>query len=128
MGRVVIIDDDTAVLESLEALFTSADYDVQAFALATDFLAAMRDLLPACIVTDLRMPDMDGLALLHRLKVDLGLTWPVIIISGHADAAHAAAARRAGAVDFLIKPFPPRRLLSTVQDCLADYHRSVAQA
>lgn len=124
MKRVVIIDDDVVVMESLEALFLSAGYEVQAFGLATDFLAALDGLQPACIVSDLRMPDMDGLALARRLKVEMGLSWPLVLISGHADVAHAVAARNAGVVDFLIKPFPPQSLLTLVNTCCDAYFRS----
>ena len=116
--RVVLIDDDAAVLESLEAVFTSADYQVQCFGSAQDFLDALPGLSPACIVTDLRMPGMDGLALVSRLTGELQLTWPIVVISGHAEVSEAVAAMRAGAVDFLIKPFPPQRLVGVVRTCL----------
>lgn len=126
--RVVLIDDDAAVLESLEAVFTSADYEVHAFALATDFLDALDQLSPACIVTDLSMPEMDGLTLVSHLKGELGLTWPVVIISGHADVGEAVAAMRAGAVDFLTKPFAPQKLLSIVMACLAEHQLAAVNA
>ena len=118
--RVVLIDDDAAVLESLEAVFSSADYEVAAFSGATDFLAALPGLAPACIVTDLRMPEMDGLALVAKLKGEMGCDWPVVVICGHAEVPDAVAAMRAGAVDFLVKPFRPRRLLAVVQSCLVE--------
>jgi two-component system, LuxR family, response regulator FixJ len=121
--RVVLIDDDAAVLESLEAVFMSADYEVQAFGLATEFLAQLETLAPACIVTDLRMPEMDGLTLVNRLKDDIGLSWPIVVISGHADVAEAVAAMRAGAVDFLTKPFAPQKLVGIVKACLDEYSR-----
>lgn len=119
--NVVLIDDDAAVLESLEAVFTSAGFQVRAFALAADFLAELYGLSPSCIVTDLRMPEIDGLRLLDLLKGELGVNWPVIVISGHADAPEALAARRAGAIDFLIKPFAPQRLLAIVDACFHDH-------
>lgn len=116
--RVVLIDDDAAVLDSLDAVFSAADFEVAAFESATAFLKAISGLAPACIVTDLRMPEMDGLALVNKLKGEMGLAWPVIVISGHADVAEAVAAMRAGAVDFLIKPFPPQKLLAVVNTSL----------
>ena len=119
--RVVLIDDDSAVLDSLEAVFTAAEYDVRAFGLATDFLAVLDELSPSCIVTDLAMPEMDGLTLVHRLKGDLGLSWPIVVISGNANVAEAVAALRAGAVDFLVKPFAPQKLLAIVKACLAQH-------
>jgi two-component system response regulator FixJ len=119
--RVVVIDDDAAVLESLDALFTTAGYEVYAFGSANAFLARLDILPPACIVTDLRMPDMDGLTLVNRLKRELHLAWPVVVISGHADVAQAVSAMQAGAVDFLVKPFPPQRLLAIVNACLLTF-------
>lgn len=116
--RVVLIDDDPAVLESLEAVFSSADYEVAAFGSAPEFLEALPDLAPACIVTDLRMPGMDGLALVETLKSEMGCSWPIVVISGHADVPDAVAAMRAGASEFLTKPFPPRRLLVVVHTLL----------
>lgn len=117
--RVVLIDDDVAVLESLEAVFSSADYEVQAFGSATAFLGALPGLSPACIVTDLRMPEMDGLTLVTKLTGEMGLSWPIVVISGHAEVPEAVAAMRAGAIDFLIKPFAPQRLLAVVKASLS---------
>lgn len=120
MDRVVIIDDDDAVLASLDALFTSANYEVHAFTSAEDCLKALVSLAPACIITDLKMPGMDGLALLNHLKADDGANWPVVVISGHGDAAQAEAARLAGAAEFLAKPFAPQRLLAVVRGLLTN--------
>lgn len=117
--RVILIDDDAAVLESLEAVFWAADYEVQAFGSAIAFVAALPGLSPACIITDLRMPEMDGLALVTLMRGELGLSWPIIVISGHADVPEAVGAMQAGACDFLIKPFAPQRLLTVVNTCLA---------
>lgn len=117
--RVVLIDDDAGVLESLEAVFSSAEYEVLAFGSAQAFLTALPGLSPACIVTDLRMPEMDGLTLVTKLTAELRLSWPIIVISGHAEVEDAVAAMRAGAVDFLIKPFPPQKLLAVVEAALS---------
>lgn len=111
--RVVIIDDDVGVLDSLDAVFTSAGYAVQAFASAEAFLEVIDTLAPACIITDLRMPGLDGLDLIKALD-RLERSWPVIVLSGHADVTDAVAAMRAGAVDFLTKPAAPRKLLEIV--------------
>jgi FixJ family two-component response regulator len=120
MNSVVLIDDDAAVLASLEALFTSSDFAVRAFASAADFLKALPGLSPACMITDLKMPGMDGLALLNHLRTDVGLPWPAIVISGHGDANQAEAVRIAGAAAFLLKPFAPQKLLSLVRSLLSD--------
>ncbi|AQR62554.1 hypothetical protein BZG35_13540 [Brevundimonas sp. LM2] len=119
MDTVVVIDDDPAVLASLDALFTSSNYDVHAFASAKDFLMTPAVPGPTCIVTDLKMPGMDGLALLNHLTANGGLPWPVVVISGHGDSAQAEAARMAGAADFLVKPFAPQRLLTIVRGLLS---------
>ncbi|CAL1692441.1 Response regulator protein TmoT [Brevundimonas subvibrioides] len=111
---VVLIDDDCAVLASLEALFATADYRVRTFESAGDFLEALDTIPFACVVTDLRMPNMDGLALIKRLKNGLRPDWPVVVISGHADAAIASELTRAGALDCLVKPFSPATLLDVV--------------
>ncbi|QTC92216.1 response regulator transcription factor [Brevundimonas goettingensis] len=117
---VVIIDDDADVLESLEAVFASAGYAVRAFASADAFLAVIETVAPACIVTDLRMPGMDGLDLVRTLQGCPQKSWPIIVLSGHADVADAVAAMRAGAVDFLTKPAPPRKLLEIVDALSVD--------
>jgi len=119
--RVAIIDDDAAVLDSLEALFTTAGYHVHAFSSAEAFLSQVNDLPPVCVVTDLRMPEIDGLTLVNRLKGDMDLAWPVVVISGHADVPQAVAAMQAGAVDFLVKPFSPQKLLGIVKNSLLTY-------
>ena len=116
--RIVLVDDDAAVLESLDAVFTSAGYEVHSFASATAFLERIESLQPACIVTDLRMPGIDGLSLVSLLQGRREAFWPVVVISGHADVPDAVAAMRAGAVDFLTKPFAPRQLLEIVEDCV----------
>lgn len=116
--RIVLVDDDAAVLESLDAVFTSAGYEVHSFTSATAFLERIESLQPACIVTDLRMPDIDGLSLVSLLQGRREAFWPVVFISGHADVPDAVAAIRAGAVDFLTKPFAPRQLLEIVEDCV----------
>ncbi len=115
---VVIIDDDKAVLASLEAVFDTGGYAVHAFGSAEAFLAA-RDALPVCcVVTDLRMPDMDGLTLVRRLAA-LEPAWPAIVISGHANPSDAVEITQAGALAFLVKPFPPDRLLAAVEGAFA---------
>jgi len=119
--RVVLIDDDAAVLESLEAVFSSADYEVEAFESATAFLRALPGMSPACIITDLRMPEMDGLTLVTKLTGEMGVSWPIVVISGHADVPDAVSAMQAGAIDFLIKPFAPQKLLAVVQASLFNH-------
>lgn len=111
---VVLIDDDHSVLLSLEAIFETAGYAVLAFTSAEAFLA-MKDAIPVCcVVTDLRMPAMDGLALVRQLSRSTP-SWPTIVISGHASVSDAVGVMHAGALDFLVKPFRPQTLVAAVE-------------
>lgn len=108
-------------------LLEAADIDVRLFASAVDFLDASDGLAPGCIVTDVRMPEVDGLELVRRLKAK-GLPHPVIVITGHGDIPLAVEAMKAGAVDFLEKPFEDEVLLSSIRAALdADEHASKAE-
>ncbi len=115
MRTVVLIDDDEGVLQSLEAVFETAGYAVHAFPSAEAFLAVIDTIEPCCVVTDLRMPTIDGLMLVRRLAETATRPWPTIVISGHADQSEAAEILNAGAFDFLVKPFAPRHLLAAVE-------------
>jgi two-component system response regulator FixJ len=115
---VHIIDDDDAVRDSLALLLDTAGYGARTHASASDFLALAPSLGGGCILTDVRMPDLDGLALQRRLT-EAGVTTPVIVMTGHADVPIAVAALKAGAVDFLEKPFDDERLIAAVQAALA---------
>src|SRR5271166_5788680 len=114
---VHVIDDDRAVRHSLEVLFQSAGVPVRAYASAIDFLDAAAKLEAGCILTDIRMPDLDGLALQRKL-LELNINLPVIVITGHGDVPIAVQALRTGAVDFIEKPFDDERLLTSVGDAL----------
>jgi two-component system response regulator FixJ len=114
---VYIIDDDKAVRESLGFLFESAGLATRLYASAIDFLADVGCLGYGCILTDIRMPDLDGLALQRRL-VELGVALPVIIMTGHSEVAVAVQTLKAGAVDFIEKPFEDELLLQAVRNAL----------
>lgn len=114
-ASVVLVDDDPAVLASLEALFETAGYVVHAFSSAAAFLARMADLPVSCVVTDLRMSAMDGLGLLATLNSRAPSVWPVVVISGYAGVTDAVRVMQAGASDLLLKPCPPGQLLAAVQ-------------
>lgn len=116
---VVLVDDDPAVLESLQALFETAGFSVHAFSSATAFLARIPDLPVSCVVTDLRMPVTNGLTLLARLEALAPPVWPVVVISGYAGVSDAVEVMQAGAADLLLKPFPPRQLLTAVETAWA---------
>ena len=114
---VHVVDDDEAVRSSLSFLLEAAEQPVTCYPSATALLDAAGTLAPGCIVTDVRMPDLDGLALQRRLS-ELGVRLPVIIMTGHADVPLAVAALKAGAVDFIEKPFDDEALLAAVRRAL----------
>jgi two-component system response regulator FixJ len=117
-GVVHVVDDDGAVRDSLAFLLGSAGLAVRTYASAAAFLDAMPIAGPGCVLTDVRMPDMDGLTLQRRLA-DLGSALPVIVMTGHGDVPIAVAALKTGAVDFLEKPFDDDRLIEVVREALA---------
>ena len=115
---VHVIDDDEAMRDSLEFMLDAAGLTARSWHSAIGFLAALPELAPGCIVTDVRMPDMTGLELVQQLKA-LGRTDPIIVITGHADVPLAVEAMKAGVVDFIEKPFDNQRLLNAVRAALA---------
>lgn len=117
-NRVVfVVDDDEAVRDSLELLLESAGHSVRVFEAAPDALEACRAHPPACIVTDVRMPEMDGLEFQEKLS-DAGIRVPVIVMTGHADVPLAVRAMKAGAVDFIEKPFGDEVILGSIEGAL----------
>ena len=116
-AAVYIVDDDADVRDSLCALLDSAGFVVTQFDSADAFLAAYDEQPVCCLVTDIRMPGMDGLALQEKL-IERGARIPIIIMTGHADVPLAVRAMKAGAVDFLEKPFNDDRLVACVKKAL----------
>ncbi len=116
-GVVHVVDDDDAMRQSLAAVLEDAGYEVHAYSRAEEFLAHHRASRPACVVSDVRMPGMDGVALLRQLRAGRD-SLPLVLITGHGDVPLAVDAMKAGAVDFLEKPFEPEALLAAVQSAL----------
>jgi len=114
---VFVIDDDDSVRRSLERLLRSVDLDVETFASAQDFLRKPMPDRPACVVLDLRLPGPSGLELQESL-IRAGHDVPIIFISGHADVPSSVRAIKAGAVDFLQKPFSDQALLDIIHGAL----------
>jgi two-component system, LuxR family, response regulator FixJ len=112
-GKVYVIDDDEAMRDSLQFLLGSADFDVTLFESAQAFLDKLGSLDFGCVVSDVRMPGIDGIELLGRLK-SLQCRFPVIIMTGHGDVPLAVEAMKLGAVDFLEKPFDDELLITMV--------------
>jgi two-component system response regulator FixJ len=115
---VHVIDDDEAVRDSLAFLLKSAALQVQTYDSATAFLAAIKGRPSGCIVTDIRMPELSGIDLLRRLA-ELHIDVPVIVITGHGDIPLAVEAMKAGAVDFIEKPFDDDGMLTAVRSALS---------
>ena len=114
---VHLIDDDEAVRQSLAFLLATAGHAVRVYESAESFLLAPPAGAAGCIVSDVRMPGIDGLALLRRLK-EIGNAMPVVIMTGHADIPMAVEAMKSGAVDFIEKPFDDEVLLSAIRTAL----------
>jgi two-component system response regulator FixJ len=116
--RVYIVDDDEAVRDSLSVLLESKAYTVKSFGSAPEFLAAAASLPLGCLIIDIRMPEMDGLELQGHL-IERTLNFPMIVITGHGDVPLAVRAMKAGAVDFIEKPFTAEAILVSLQAALA---------
>ena len=115
---VYVVDDDEAVRDSLSMLLESKAYAVRSFGSAPEFLAAAPSLPVGCLIADIRMPEMDGLELQQHL-IDRSLQFPLIVITGHGDVSLAVRAMKAGAVDFIEKPFASEAILNSLDTALA---------
>jgi two-component system, LuxR family, response regulator FixJ len=117
-----IVDDEEPVRKSLAFLLTMSDHAVRVHESATAFLTVAPSLERACLVTDLRMPDMNGVELLKKLREE-NATLPTIVITGHADVPMAVEAMKAGALDFIEKPFEDEVLLEAIGRAIAELGR-----
>jgi len=117
-GKVYVIDDDPAMRDSLDFLLESAGFNVRLFDSAQDFLNELAKLEPGCVVTDVRMPGIDGMELLRRLNSG-PRKLPVIVMTGHGDVPLAVEAMKLGALDFLEKPFEDDRLIGMIETALS---------
>jgi two-component system response regulator FixJ len=119
---VHIIDDDDAVRQSLAFLLGTARIGVRTYESAAAFLSALPGIDAGCIITDVRMPEISGIDLLHRLK-ELKVGMPVIVITGHGDVQLAVEAMKIGAADFIEKPFDDDLLLRAVRSALGQWEK-----
>lgn len=115
---VYVVDDDASIRESLSSLIRSAGMAVEVFASPLEFLAREKLCDVACIVLDVRMPELDGLALQEKLA-EYGRDIPIVFITGHGDVPLAVRAMKAGAIDFLNKPFDDTDLLAAIAQALS---------
>lgn len=114
---VFVVDDDVSVREALQSLIRSAGLRVETFASAREFLARQRADLPSCLVLDVRLPGLSGLDLQKRLA-EVNLEIPIIFITGHGNVPAAVQAMKAGALEFLTKPFTDRDLLDAIEQAI----------
>ena len=115
---VFIVDDDISVRESLELLIADAGWRPECFASAQEFLDRPRSPAPSCLVLDVSLPDLNGLELQKRVATDRS-EMPIIFVTGHGDIPTTVQAMKAGAVEFLTKPFTPDVLLTAIEGALA---------
>ena len=118
---VFVVDDDPSVREGLDSLFRSIKLAVQTFGTAEEFLRFKRPDAPGCIVLDVRLPGLNGLDFQDEL-VESNVDLPVVFITGHGDVAMSVRAIKAGAVDFLMKPFRHQDLIDAIYSAI-DRHR-----
>jgi two-component system, LuxR family, response regulator FixJ len=116
-GKVYVIDDDEAMRDSLDFLLGAADFHVTLYESAHKFLDAISTVDFGCVVSDVRMPGIDGIELLKRLKASRNV-FPVVIMTGHGDVPLAVEAMKLGAVDFLEKPFEDERIIGMIDVAL----------
>jgi FixJ family two-component response regulator len=114
---VFVVDDDVSVRESLEVLIRCAGWQPETFASAQQFLARARVLVPSCLVLDVSLPGLNGLDLQKRIAADR-IDMPIIFITGYGDVPMTVQAMKAGAVEFLMKPFGDEVLLSAIRHAI----------
>ena len=120
---IYVVDDDASVREALGSLIRSAGLEVETFASAQEFLACSRADVPSCLVLDVQLPGLSGLDLQHELaKADVQI--PIIFLTGHGDIPTSVRAIKAGALEFLTKPFNDEDLLNAIQQGIARDHRA----
>ncbi|MEI6485243.1 MAG: response regulator [Sphingomonadales bacterium] len=115
--RVYLVDDEAAVRRSVGFMLRTSGYEVETFDCGEDFLRVAGQLAPGCVLLDVRLSGLDGLAVQQALK-DRGIVLPVIIITGHGDVGLAVRAMKAGAVDFLEKPFEKMAMIAALDQAM----------
>ena len=123
---VMVVDDDANVRAGLEDLLGAEGYAVRAFADAADFLVQPAPPVPACLILDMQMPQLDGMSVLQHMA-ERHLVLPVIFLTGHGTIPLSVAAMKAGANEFLTKPVDPDALLAAVHEALASDASRIAQ-
>src|SRR5215831_17336651 len=114
---VFVVDDDPSMRRSLDTLLRSVGLDVQLFSSAQEFMPAKRPDVPGCLLLDVRLPGMSGLTFQEELA-KTGIALPIIFITGHGDVPMTVRAMKAGAVEFLTKPFDDQVLLDAIHGAI----------
>src|SRR4051812_27208414 len=122
---VFVVDDDTSMREALEGLIHSEGWETATFASAGAFLARPRDYVPSCLVLDVSLPDLNGLDLQKRLADRSDM--PIIFITGYGDVPMTVQAMKAGAVEFLMKPFGDEVLLNAIRQAIERSRAAIGQ-
>jgi FixJ family two-component response regulator len=123
---VFVVDDDISVRESLESLIRTEGWQPETFASAQDFLARPRVFVPSCLVLDVSLPGLNGLDLQKRVAIER-IDMPIIFITGYGDVPMTVQAMKAGAVEFLTKPFGDNVLLSAIRNALERSRTALAR-
>ena len=122
-GTIHLVDDDEAIRRSASLVLRTSGYTVKTYESGIELLASAEELAPGCILMDVRMPAMDGLEVHAALK-ERGVFLPVIVMTGHGDVNLAVRAMKAGAIDFIEKPFEKAELLAAIEDGFDSMDRS----
>jgi FixJ family two-component response regulator len=125
-ATIAIVDDDPSVREGLSSLIRSAGLQVETFASAQEFLARPGAEAPSCLVLDLQLPGLSGLDLQKRMA-EVGLEIPIVFLTGHGNIPASVQAMKAGAVEFLTKPFDEQDLLKAIQEAIERDRRTRQQ-
>ncbi|MBO9707418.1 MAG: response regulator transcription factor [Caulobacter sp.] len=116
--RVHIVDDEDAIRRSASFMLKTSGYAVSTYASGSEFLQRAKSIETGCVLLDVRMPGLDGLAV-QAAMVERGIAMPVVVLTGHGDVSVAVRAMKAGAVDFLEKPFEKARILEAIEAAFA---------
>jgi len=123
VSQIYVVDDDRSVREAVGSLIRSAGLSVTTFASAREMLASLRKELPSCLVLDIQLPDINGFELQQELaRKDIQI--PIIFLTGHGDIPMSVRAIKAGALEFLTKPFDDEYLLETIREAIARHHKA----
>lgn len=122
--KVFVVDDDPSVRDSLEGLISTRGWETETFASAQEFLSCPRALVPSCLVLDVSLPGLSGLELQKRLVTE-GISIPIIFITGYGDVPMTVQAMKAGAMEFLMKPFCHGQLFGAIEEALAQSHSAL---